>query len=140
MGHQKGVLKIKGLVSNMIFYKTQYGDLVRGKGTLDRNRIANDPAFLRTRENNTEFGNAVRAGKLLRATVRSMGINAFDNRVTSRINKMMTGIKSFDVTSGRGKRTVGNGIADEAARRLIKGFNFNANAVLSRILLSAYTV
>ncbi len=140
MARQEGVFSIQGLVGNLIYYETRYGKLVRHKGTLDRNRIANDPAFLPTRENNTEFGNAARAGKLLRATVRGMENNACDNRVTSRINKVMIGIKSFDALSGRGNRTVGNGIANAAAQQLLKGFNFNVYAILNRILLTGYTV
>jgi len=140
MGHQKGAGAIRGRVGNLVYYETQDGKLVRDKGSHDRNRIMNDPAFSGTRKINMEFGNAARAVKLLRTTVKSMGEKVSDNRVIPRLTKVMTGIKDLDVVSARGKRTVGSGIVYPAARGLMKGFNFNANAILHYILKSPYTV
>ena len=76
MARQTGLIKIKGTLDNVNFYKTQDGDLARMKTQVDADRIKNDPAYIRTRENNAEFGNSASAGKLLRDTIRPMSLNA----------------------------------------------------------------
>ncbi len=140
MAQQKGIIKIEGTLDTLTFYKSQDGHLVRTKGGVSADRIANDPAFVRTRENGAEFANSASAGKMLRDTVRTMMLTASDNRVTSRLTKVMTDIKNFDTTSARGERTVGVGIANASAMELLNGFDFNISAILSSILFSPYTV
>ena len=65
MARQKGIIKLRGTVGDITFYKSKDGHLVRERGGVDGNRIANDPAFKRTRENGSEFGRAGKSGKLL---------------------------------------------------------------------------
>ena len=55
MARQKGIIKLKGTIGDITFYKTQDGHLAREKGGIDASRIASDPAFQRTRENGSEF-------------------------------------------------------------------------------------
>ena len=66
MAKQKGIIKLKGTLGDITFYKSQDGFLAREKGGVEASRIANDPAFQRTRENGAEFGTAGKAGKMLR--------------------------------------------------------------------------
>ena len=66
MARQSGLIKLKGTLDNINFYKTKDGNLARMKTSVDAKRIANDPAFERTRENGMEFGSAAGPGKLLR--------------------------------------------------------------------------
>ena len=54
MAKQTGIIKLKGTIGDISFYKTTDGHLAREKGGVDGNRIANDPAFQRTRENGSE--------------------------------------------------------------------------------------
>ena len=140
MAQQKGIIKLKGKIGDISFYKTQDGHLAREKGGVDASRIANDPAFIRTRENGVEFGSSASSGKLLRSSLRSMLMTAGDNRVTARLTKTMTDIKNLDATSVRGKRTVGIAIALAPAKALLKGFNFNNKAILGSILFKPYAV
>jgi len=140
MARQKGIIKLKGKIGDLSFYKTQDGHLAREKGGVDASRIANDPAFVRTRENGAEFGSSASSGKLMRNSLRPMMMTASDNRVTARLTKLMTGIKNLDATSVRGKRSVGVAIALPAAKALLKGFNFNDKAILGSILFKPYAV
>lgn len=140
MAKLKGILKIHGTLDELTFYKTQDGYLVRTKGGVSGERIANDPAFIRTRENGAEFGSAASAGKLLRNTVRPLMLNASDNRVTSRLTQVMTLIKNYDLTSPRGERSVADGIQDPAAKQLLKGFDFNSRAILGTVLHASYNI
>ncbi len=140
MARQKGIIKLEGTIGDISFYKSKDGFLARGKGGIDGNRIANDPAFARTRENGAEFANAASAGKLLRDTVRVLGMNASDSRVTGRLTQLMTRIKNLDEVDIRGERSVAEGITLPAGKSLLKGFNFNNQAVLGSVLYKPFQV
>jgi hypothetical protein len=45
MAKLKGILKIEGTLDELTFYKTQDGHLVKTKGGVSADRIANDPNF-----------------------------------------------------------------------------------------------
>ncbi len=136
MAKLKGILKIQGTLDDLTFYKSGKDHLVRTKGGVDKNRIANDPAFQRTRENGSEFGMAAKAGKTLRTAVRLLMANAKDKLVTSRLTKSMTQVKNLDLDNVRGQRTVGAALASAEAKSLLKGFNFNVKAILSSIFFN----
>jgi hypothetical protein len=140
MARQKGIIKLKGKIGDISFYKTQDGHLAREKGGVDAERIANDAAFVRTRENGAEFGSSASSGKSLRTALYSMLQTASDNRVVSRLTKVMTDIKNLDPTSVRGLRNVGVAIALPQAKALLKNFNFNKRAILGSILFQPYAV
>lgn len=125
MAKLKGILKIKGTLDELTFYKQGPDYLVRTKGGVDGERIAKDPAFQRTRENGSEFGLAASDGKLLRVAVRNLMTNAKDNRVTSRLTQIMTKLKNLDATSARGERKAAIGLNATGGVELLKGFNFN---------------
>ena len=140
MARQKGIIKLTGKIGDLSFYKSGDGFLAREKGGVEADRIKNDPAFVRTRENGVEFGSSARSGKLLRDSIRTMMQNASDGRVTSRLTKLMTQVKNLDGTSARGARNVGVGMATPEAKALLKGFNFNDKAILGSILFNGYVV
>ncbi len=140
MALQKGIVKIEGTVGGLTFYKSSGEHLVREKGGVSGDRILNDPNFARTRENNTEFGAAGSAGKFMRDALRPLLMTAADNKVTSRVTTLMHNVMKQDVTSVRGKRTPAIGIATVPGRTLLKGFNFNINAVLGAVLYKPFVV
>lgn len=140
MAKQTGIIKLKGKIGDLSFYKSKDGHLAREKGGVDGDRIKNDPAYARTRENNAEFGTSATSGKLTRDSLRPIALNASDNRVSSRMTTLMTQIKNLDTTSVRGKRTVGVAIVNAPAKALLKGFEFNKNALLGSILYKPYAV
>lgn len=140
MARQSGLIKIKGTLDNVNFYKTKDGDLARMKTSVDAERIKNDPAFERTRENNAEFGTSAKAGKLVRDGARPLSMTASDSKLVSRFTKLMTQIKNLDSTSVRGERNIVQGLLDPSAPQMIKGFDFNKEAVLSSILYKPYAV
>jgi hypothetical protein len=140
MARQKGIIKLEGKIGDLSFYKTQDGHLAREKGGVSGERIASDPAFVRTRENGAEFGSSAASGKNLRTAIFSLLQTASDNRVVSRVTTVMTKIKNLDATSVRGQRNVGVAIALATAKALLKNFNFNKRAILSTILNKPYVV
>jgi hypothetical protein len=135
MAQQKSILKLKGTIGGITFYKTKTdGYLAREKGGVDADRIANDPGFARTRENGAEFGNAASAGKLLRDSMRALANSASDGRVTSRVTQIMAQIKNMDEANARGERSAAEGMAKDEAKALLLGFNFNVNSELGNVL------
>jgi len=140
MARQKSILKLQGTIGGISFYKSKDGYLAREKGGVDASRIANDPGFARTRENGAEFGNAASAGKLLRDSVRALGKDASDGRVTARITQIMSQIKNMDEANARGERSAAEGMAKDEAKALLIGFNFNVNAALGTVLYKAFEV
>ena len=141
MAQQKSILKLKGTIGGVTFYKSKNdGYLAREKGGVDASRIANDPGFARTRENGAEFGNAASAGKLLRDTMRALAKDASDGRVTARVTQIMAQIKNMDEANARGERSAAEGMAKDEAKTLLIGFNFNLNAALGTVLYKAFEV
>jgi hypothetical protein len=133
MARQKGIIKLKGTIGDITFYKTQDGHLAREKGGIDASRIASDPAFQRTRENGSEFGRAGKAGKILRTSLRALLINTADGRMVSRLTQAMVKVIQADVTSLRGQRNVIDGEAE-----LLAGFEFNIRGKLGTSLFAPF--
>jgi hypothetical protein len=96
---------------------------------LTAERIKNDPAFERTRENSEEFTRAVKAAKLLRDIFRDVTVNAKDIKTHNRLTTAANRVIQSDPINERGKRTV----TDGDPRRL-KGFNFNQRAGIRDVL------
>ena len=133
MAKQKGIIKLRGTVGDITFYKTKDGHLARERGGVDGNRIANDPAFKRTRENGSEFGRAGKSGKVLRAAFRGVLLKSADPRMTSRLTQQMMKVLQADAVSVRGERNVIDGEAE-----LLQGFEFNNRASLGGILFAPF--
>ena len=133
MARQKGIIKLKGTIGDITFYKTQDGHLAREKGGIDASRIKNDPAFQRTRENGSEFGRAGKAGKLLRTALRPLLLNAADGRMVSRLTQAMVKVIQADLVSERGLRNVIDGEAE-----LLFGFEFNIRGKLGTSLFAPF--
>ena len=133
MARQKGIIKLKGTIGDITFYKTQDGHLAREKGGIDASRIASDPAFQRTRENGSEFGRAGKAGKVLRTALRALLLNSADGRMVSRLTQRMVKVIQADTTSERGLRNVIDGEAE-----LLTGFEFNIRGKLGTSLFAPF--
>lgn len=134
MAKQKGIVKLQGTIGDITFFKTEDGYMARENAPVSADRIANDPAFQRTRENNAEFGRAGKATKTLRNAVRTLLQYAKDSRVTSRLTTEMVKVVKADTSSPRGMRNVIDGEAE-----LLQGFDFNVNAKLGTTIYAPYT-
>ena len=129
MARQKGIIKLKGTIGDITFYKTKDGHLAREKGGIEASRIASDPAFQRTRENGSEFGRAGKAGKTLRTALRTLLLNSADSRMVSRLTQSMIKVIQADLVNERGLRNVIDGEAE-----LLVGFEFNIGGKLGTTL------
>ena len=135
MPKQKGIIPLQGTMGNITFYKRKDGYYAREKGGVDKDRIATDPAFARTRENGEEFARAGKASRLLRVAIRGVLQKIKDTYATSRLNAAFMRVLKADLTSERGKRNVIDGEAE-----LLAGFEFNIDSTLQSTLFAPYTV
>ena len=133
MARQKGIIKLKGTIGDITFYKTKDGHLAREKGGIDASRIKSDPAFQRTRENGSEFGRAGKAGKTLRTALRTLLLNSADSRMVSRLTQSIVKVIQADLTNERGLRNVIDGEAE-----LLVGFEFNIGGKLGTSLFAPF--
>ena len=138
MAKLKSLIKIEGTLDGMTFYKGKDGYLIRTKGGVSKSRIENDPSFVRTRENSSEFGSIAKSGKILRQALTPLLVDVKDPSLTARLMKILARIKNTDTTSVRGKRNVANGLTTSEGLPILKGFDFNINAKLNAILLADY--
>ena len=133
MARQTGIIKLKGTIGDISFYKSADGHLARSKGGVDKKRIANDPAFQRTRENGSEFGRAGKGGKVIRNAIRVLLQNAKDKRVVSRLTKSLVAVTKTDAVNERGLRTI-----EDGDMNALLGFEFNANGKLGATLFTPF--
>lgn len=112
MAKAGGILKIEGTVEDLTFYKKDGKNFVRRKGGVSKERIDSDPNYVRTRENNSEFGHSGTSGKVLRMAMGSLVFKAKDSKLASRMLQVMSRIKNLDTTSARGQRQVSIGLGN----------------------------
>ena len=135
MAKQKGILPIEGTLGNITFFKSKDGYMAKQKSEVSADKIATDPVFQRTRENNAEFGRAGKGGKLLRTAFRSLLQKTSDGRMIGRLTASMMDVIHEDDVNPRGLRNVIDGEA-----LLLEGFDFNINGKLSTALFAPYSV
>ena len=122
------LVKLRGTIDGINFYKGQDGYLAREKGGVDADRIKNDPKFRLTRLNGLEFGIGGKAAKLFRAAFKAEVGKAGDTRLTSRLQKLMVAILQTDTVNDYGYRKVENGDATK-----LNLFEFNIDTPLSTV-------
>lgn len=138
MARQKSIFKIEGNLDGVSFYKSVDGHLVRKSGGVSKRRILKDPAFARTRENNSEFGANAKAAKTLRDSLSSLVNRAKDPRTFGRLVQVFNKIKNYDEISERGKRKISIGLQNDDAKNFLAKFEFNSRAQLRNILRRTY--
>lgn len=140
MAKANGIIKIEGTVEDLTFFKKDGKNFVRKKGGIPKERIATEPNFVRTRENNAEFGHSGKSSKLLRLALGSLIFKAKDSQLSSRLLRTMSRIKNLDSVSARGLRNVPIGLMTPEGKLELNGFDFNINAPLQSVLYAPYEV
>ncbi len=106
MPKQSGPIPIEGTLGDLVFYKTIHGHLVRRKGSLDKSRVASDPAFEGSRAASSEFGRAAAASGLIRNAIKKFCPYAGDGQTHARLSKVFGNIIREDKTHPAGQRQV----------------------------------
>jgi hypothetical protein len=93
MSKQVGLIKLKGNLGGVSFYQSEGSHLAKIANGPSRERILNDKAFQRTRENNTEFGGSATAAKAFRTSLSGVQ-HMFDPRLVSRLTSIFKNINA----------------------------------------------
>ena len=121
MAQQMGYFPFKGRIGKLTFFKTKDGYSVRGATGVDGNKIRNDKAYARTRENMSEFDHASKSIKLFRAAfaddIKTMADGGLARRLSSLFHKLLR----QDPVNTRGSRKV-----LPAATAALEGLEFNS--------------
>ncbi|WP_134092083.1 hypothetical protein [Olivibacter sp. XZL3] len=135
MAQQESIIKLKGKIGDLTFYKTRTGYQARQVTGVSADRIANDPKFQRTRENNAEFATGGAAAKRLRQAFRPLILLTYDTKMPSRLFSRMMRVLRADTVNARGERKV---LAENLSP--LRQFNFNIAAELSNTLFARQEV
>ena len=129
MAQQESIIKLKGKIGDLSFFKTKDGYQTRAKGGVDGDRIKNDPSYQRTRENNAEFAEAAQASKKIRDVLREMILLTRDAKMATRLTSRVFKMIKADTVSLRGERKV-----KAESFSILRDFNFNEAAPLNNTL------
>ena len=135
MSKQKGLIKLVGNIGGVSFYTSNGEYLARMAGGPTKERIQSDPNFVRTRENNAEFGGAARVGKALRTSLSGVLQNMAGSRLTSQLTRLFKTI-NLKGSGTRGQRP----IVLSANREMLSGLNLDDKLDLASVFSPPYTV
>ncbi len=135
MARQTGLIKLSGTLDDITFYegKGKAGKteaLAKTKSGVSAERIANDPAFVRTRENNSEFGRTASMAKAIR-----LAFNRFSKGTQAELVRRLRALLELDAVSGRGLRNFE--ALTEAQFNALVGFQFNPQSKYSEVVLGS---
>ncbi|SFD98528.1 hypothetical protein SAMN05518672_10440 [Chitinophaga sp. CF118] len=127
----KGGLDFTGPVGNMSSYKRRdmEGTIVRMKGGASKKKIKTSPAFVRTRENNSDFTSYTKAGAKVRWALTYVRHLA-DYNFTYTLNQLCSIIQKEDKTSIRGQRA----ILLSQHRDMLEGFSLNRKNTFDNVI------
>jgi hypothetical protein len=130
MAKQKSpLIKLKGSIDDLTFYRTQDGHLAKEKRGIEADRLRSDPAFHNTRMAMAEFGSAGQSARLFRqAWIDELAI-ASDSRVIGRSVKVMMKVLKSDTVNRKGSRKAALGDFS-----FLERFEFNIAAPLAACL------
>lgn len=135
MSKQKGIVKLEGNLGGISFYVSDGQYLARMANGPSKERIANDSAFKRTRENNKEFGGSARAAKALRLSMGGLIQTMAGSRFVSQLTALFKSINLKATTGARGKRPI------EASlhKAMLKNVEFNKKISFNTVFSAPFT-
>lgn len=121
MATQRGIVQLVGKLGGIVF---------RADGSVSQAPAKRAVTAQRTKDNNSEFGNAATSGKRLRDGLSKLTKAGGGAYVVARIVKIMKDAINLDLVSVRGQRNVLDGELS-----LFEGFNFNDLKSMASIMV-----
>ncbi|MFB2120789.1 hypothetical protein [Parapedobacter sp. 2B3] len=137
MAQQESIIKLKGKIGDLTFYETKDGYQARQAKGVDPRRIATDPNYQRTRENNAEFARGAAAVKRLRNTLRPMILLTYDPKMPRRLFSRLMRVVKADAVNDRGERRV---LPENLGMLGQFGFNVTASLANTLFVVPEYTI
>lgn len=134
MSKQIGLIRLDGKIGGISFYRSGGADLAKTANGPSKERIHSDPVFVRTRENNVEFGGSAIAAKSLRLSLATSLQTMADARLVSRLTRLFKAINLRGV-GPRGQRP----ITVSANRSIIENTDFNLLTPFTSVFNAPFT-
>lgn len=135
MAKQRGIIQVKGTIGGLTFYERNGQGLLRTPGGVSKERIQNDPNFVRVRENLKEFSGAAKAGKGLRVGLAPVIETMADSNIASRL------LKYFRTMINRAPGVRGNRPVQVVANKeVLAGFELDEAIQFSSIFHAPYNM
>lgn len=135
MSKQKGIIKLVGNIGGMSFYASKGEFLARTAGGPSKERIATGANFVRTRENNAEFGGSAKVSKALRTALSSVVHTMGGSTLTATLTKFFKALNA-KATGVRGQRP----IALTTDKTQARGLELNNRNSFTTVFNAPYTV
>lgn len=135
MSRQKGIIKLVGNIGGISFYTSNGEYLARTAGWPTGEQIATGSNFVRTRENNKEFGGSAKVGKALRTALSGVLQTMAGSHLASRLTAIFKKINS-KATGIRWKRP----IQLSQNKELLQGLELNQKISFTTVFNAPYTV
>ncbi len=135
MSRQTGLVKLKGKMDGVVFYKMNGVDLARMASGPSKEKLMNSPAYRRTRENMNEFGGSATVGKALRLAIRKARFSKADANLAWRLQKLFKQM-CLNGTGARGERS----FEPVANAELLQQFEFNMKTSFSSVFRAPYSI
>jgi len=136
MAKQSGQFPLQGTLGNTTFVRSKRGGFhARWKTSLTKKKMAENPNFIRQREQNAEFTRASIASQLLRKSFNTIMGTIKDGSMVNRLNRLMQKVIQQDAVSNLGLRNVLDGELE-----LLNGFEFSDKGSLFNIFTAAHSI
>jgi hypothetical protein len=134
MATYESLITLKGAVGDLVFYNLNGKNVVRKKSGFNKTAFKKSPTYEKVRQNSSEFGHCSKVGKIIRIALDKYIKESGDPLLYQSFAKVMTEIKDLDIMSGRGNRTVKNGLKTEKGKLILNNFHFGKKHNLENIL------
>ena len=141
MAKVTGIIKLEGMIDDMIFYKDQgRKNLVKKKQQkfVTPEMFHNSPNFKKVRDHGKEFGQAGKKVAIFRRLVYDFNENAKDYSYPGRVTKLLLEIIKEDTVHEAGARNLSQGMREEGVAEYLEGFEGNKFRTLKQVLLTPW--
>ena len=141
MAKVTGIIKLEGMIDDMIFYKDQgRKKLVKKKQQkfVTPEMFHNSPNFKKVRDHGKEFGQAGKKAAIFRRLVYDFNENAKDYSYPGRVTKLLLEIIKEDTVQEAGARILAQGMREEGVADYLIGFEGNKFRPLNQVLLTPW--
>lgn len=132
MARQISDLPVTGSIGDVTYYKSKNGKFARKKPVVNKNNFATNPKMAKQRAHTVDFGNAIKAGNLIRVAFRNMLKGAKESNTSNKLTGVLFRVLKGDVTHPRGQRLVSAGDLN-----LLNKYEFNDTVKVSKSIYSA---
>lgn len=137
MAKQVGPILLEGTLGGINYYFLEGEALARSAGGgFTREAIKKGENMVKIRENNREFAACSKVNRTFKAALQPLLSGYKDGTLHSRLMRLFLKVKDSDLISGRGNRSVYQGISVKAGKQLLTDFVFTPQR--SQILSCPY--